>query len=413
MRANSRIRGSVLMLSAHEAEVDRRVVAEANALAGSGRLVTLVETSPRRPQALREEVVWVGPSEPGPGSSVRPPGLRQLVRHLPERWRHRIRELAYRIGFGADRLVSRQLRSRVPGEAFDVVHCHDLPTLAAGVAIRAGCGGRSRLVYDSHELFAEQFPTPAFRSYWAHREVALIGEVDAVVTVNSSIATELRERLGCPEPTVVYNSFGLPYDANKLLSRAELADLVGDPEPSYAVVFQGYWTADRNLEGLIEAFSMLGPDFRLYLFGRGPLEARVRLWTRTAPAANVFVGGWLEPADLILSVAAADLGVIPYQGSYSLNHRLCTPNKLFEFIEARIPICASDLPELRRLVEDRGVGHVAPMDSPAEIAEAVRDTRRYAESGAYPEAARESAREELGWRRQARRLLGLYDSLGC
>ena len=46
---------------------------------------------------------------------------------------------------------------------------------------------------------------------------------------------------------------------------------------------------------------------------------------------------------------AGELGIIPYQ-SIDLNSRYCTPNKLFDFIVAGLPILANDLPELRKFV---------------------------------------------------------------
>jgi glycosyltransferase involved in cell wall biosynthesis len=127
----------------------------------------------------------------------------------------------------------------------------------------------------------------------------------------------------------------------------------------------------------------------------------------------VFIGGWLPPVELVGLIGAADLGVIPYSGRHSLNHRLCTPNKLFEFIEAGLPICANDLPELRRIVAGSGIGHVAPMESAADIANAIGDARARAERGCFPPEAFERAGLRYGWARQESELLGLYERLGC
>lgn len=43
-----------------------------------------------------------------------------------------------------------------------------------------------------------------------------------------------------------------------------------------------------------------------------------------------------------------------------LNHCLALPNKIFEYIQAGIPILVSDLPEMQRVVVDYGVGEVFP-----------------------------------------------------
>ena len=53
------------------------------------------------------------------------------------------------------------------------------------------------------------------------------------------------------------------------------------------------------------------------------------------------------------------------------NHRLALPNKVFEYIAAGVPVVVSDLPELRRLVEEHGVGWTADARRPAALAEAL------------------------------------------
>jgi glycosyltransferase involved in cell wall biosynthesis len=72
--------------------------------------------------------------------------------------------------------------------------------------------------------------------------------------------------------------------------------------------------------------------------------------------------------DVLLSYTqSADLGIIPYR-PVCLNTFFCTPNKLFEFIAAGLPIVASDLPELRRFVAGLDIGLVGDTGSAQGIA---------------------------------------------
>jgi len=398
------------MLSAHEAGVDRRVIAEANSLAAHGRTVTLVETSPVRPDELHAAVRWFG-SASSPTVRARH-ALRQRLRRLPTTARASLRALEFRLGLGADRSLERYFESAVPRQPYGAIHCHDLPTLPAALALKDSLPGSPSVIYDSHELFPAQLPDSSFERYWERRDAEFAPRADAVIAVNQSVADCLQERTGCTRPVVIYNSFGLDRPA-AAVGREELAARMGDPEPGFVVVSQGYWTADRNLEALIAAFDRLGPDVRLYVFGKGDLERRMRRAAARAAHANVFISGWVPPVELVGLIAAADLGVIPYSGKHSLNHRFCTPNKLFEFIEAGLPICANDLPELRRIVGGSGIGHVAPMESSAEIADAIRDARERVGRGCYPPETFVRAGLRYGWAQQERELLGLYGKLGC
>ena len=64
--------------------------------------------------------------------------------------------------------------------------------------------------------------------------------------------------------------------------------------------------------------------------------------------------------DLLAHTAEADVGVTLLQDTCE-NHRLALPNKLFEYIAAEVPVVASALPEVQRLIDAYGIGWcVAP-----------------------------------------------------
>ena len=67
----------------------------------------------------------------------------------------------------------------------------------------------------------------------------------------------------------------------------------------------------------------------------------------------------------------ASIGVIPYEND-GLNHWFCSPNKLWEYPNAGVPILACSFPELHKIVIGEGVGWVLPPDpKAADIARSV------------------------------------------
>ena len=77
--------------------------------------------------------------------------------------------------------------------------------------------------------------------------------------------------------------------------------------------------------------------------------------------------------DILLEYTCpADAGIIPYlaqdKGAY-----YCTPNKMFEFMVAGLPILASDMPELKRFISGQGIGLNRKMIDHLDIAAALND----------------------------------------
>lgn len=60
-------------------------------------------------------------------------------------------------------------------------------------------------------------------------------------------------------------------------------------------------------------------------------------------------------AKLASWTSGATLGAIPYENT-SLNHLYCSPNKLWEYPNAGVPILATRLPEMEKMIEQYGTG---------------------------------------------------------
>ena len=70
--------------------------------------------------------------------------------------------------------------------------------------------------------------------------------------------------------------------------------------------------------------------------------------------------------------AQADLG-ISLEENLGLNYYYALPNKLFDYIQARIPVLVSDLPEMAAVVHSYGIGKVISKTSdPLELARVIQ-----------------------------------------
>jgi len=400
----------ILTLSAHDTQLDRRIIAELNTLTASGREITLVSVPTTLPSdCLDVRVRVVMPSVPHPVAGKWSP-MKSLLRCVSQPFYNTLRSRWYGLGAGPVPTLRNFFLDTTPNETFDALHCHDLTTLPAAVALAERMSD-VKIIYDAHELFPCQFDDSRIETYWSKIEAQYIGLADGTITVNDSIAHELADRYGIATPEVIYNSYGIASTAEPVGNEAFLNHFGAQPN-GFKVLFQGGLDALRNLENLVLAFDGLRDHAQLFLLGDGPLEGVLRQLCDRHRISNVFLGRSIPQQDLLNFTKHADLGVIPYIGGSNLNTLYCTPNKLFEYIEAELPICASDLPELRKIVTTSCIGGVFEMETPDQIASALLQCRQRQVAGEFTQAALRAAREHYSWTRQAQRLLALYEKLG-
>lgn len=400
---------SALVLSNHWGVVDRRIVAQLNLLCRLGFEVTFVSVPATVPVDLdpRVRCVGLGSSEMARGQGPLLTLWSRFRRFVLNRWQtpaaYRLLEhlfLFRHLGRDVVREATPRLLPLVPDRPYALVECHDLATLDAGCAVKRRLHGACRLVYDAHELYPYQFHTEPLQRLWRTAELTLAPDVDGCITVNPSIASYMEKHFGYPSVQVVYNSVDTRPQEVRALSAAEfLAAFGAPPSVEQCVVFQGSTGGGRNVEALVASLRHLDPGVCLFFIGTGAESSLRRLASRCGVADRVFFRGWCEQEELLRIVAGADLGVIPYAGGDLLNNRLCTPNKLFEYIVCGVPIAASDLPELRRIVGGYGLGAVGDMGAPEGVAAVVRRALAAGGEAAFREGLAR-AQDDLGWPRQ-------------
>ncbi len=281
----------------------------------------------------------------------------------------------------------------------DALHAHDLNTLpvAAALAKRTGLP----LTYDAHELYPE-ISTLSQReaATWGFLERRLAGRADHVVTVCDSIAGEIEHRYGVTRPTVLLNC-PLAGGAN--------GGSASKPDPP-VILYQGGFAPHRGLDTLVRSAHELERG-TIVLMGWGRLEDDLReLIAREGLDDRVRITGPVPRDQVVAHAAGATIGVIPYE-PVGLNNTYTTPNKLFDYMAAGLPIAASRLPELTRFVEQGEIGLTFTPGDPAALSGAINemlaDPVRYAQ---MRERAQEAA-HRYTWERESSKLLALYEGV--
>jgi glycosyltransferase involved in cell wall biosynthesis len=361
---------------------DGRVLREAGALADAGHDVVVVHL----------------PS--GDEGEVR--GGFRLRSATPPAWTRRLPRTLWRIIALAS--IARGARAERP----DVVHANDIATLIPGY-LAARLSG-ARLVYDTHEYAVG---VPYRKAVWAWLaatiERLLIRRCDAVITVSDGIAERLQVRYGLERrPTVLRNVPDLPPPASGVAP--DLRDRLGIGEAPL-VLHQGAVADGRGGGNLVRAVGRIDSSHLLFLGADGAFADGLReLGREVGLDGRLHFHPPVALAKLLSYTAQADVGVSLLEDTCE-NHRLALPNKLFEYLAAGLPIVVSDLPEMSRLVAERGVGWTTDPGDPADIARALELALEEGEDPALHERIRAAA-AELNWPRERSRLTELYERLG-
>lgn len=418
-------RRSFVMLC-HDQRIDRRIIHQAQALLGAGwagrviamsfdqndtldtvdgvpvHRIGLARLVPDCPAyfAYHGRQRWVNWLAVGHGTLSK---VNEAWYHRALRWRYRGKTVAHPLPF------DHAYRAAARAYPADLIVAHDLPAVRA--AVETGREQGARVVYDAHELYSEQrgFAKPQKRLL-DDAERTWGPACDAVITVSRSFGDLMERKSGIRDIRVIRNVTNRRAASDRR-GRVFHERLGLDPD-ARVVLFQGSIVPDQNLHTLVEGFVDAGLD-RTHLVFLGPTNTATEadLKQRAGQALGRSVH-FLEPVgqDVLLGYTeSAHFGVIPYL-PYDLNCRYCMPNKLFEYIQAGLPVLASDLVEIRGVLEGAGGGGMlADLSSTEKMGAALR--AMFARDLDRDRAVLLEAAKELCWERERERYLEIIEEV--
>ncbi len=381
------------------------------------RVEAIVTRTPYRPPGTPRDGASGAPPAPGSGAQGAPTVAKgvtdspaETARRVPVHvrlWMGLYRRLAVPL-----QIRSHRKNARTAAPRGDLVH--GMAFMGIPVALTIGNRDRIPVVYDARDIHLDarnlaRMGKPA-RWLFGRTEQAWARAATRVISVNDSYADVLGERWAIPRPLVVMNC---SYRYTPASPRRRLFHEALDLPPDRRVVlYHGGLFPWRGIEQLVEAIRLV-PDATLVLMGYGVLEPTLRAWEADpAMVGRVRVMPAVPPAELHDWVAAADVAAMPIQGD-TLNHRLTTPNKLFEAMAAGVPAVVSDLPGMSAIVRDAESGIlVDPTDVPAIAAAIARIAgSTEAEWLAWRDRCLAAAHDRYNWETQVGPLLDLYTEL--
>jgi glycosyltransferase involved in cell wall biosynthesis len=286
---------------------------------------------------------------------------------------------------------------------YDRIHSNDLDTLLPAYLVSKL--KNKPLVYDSHEIFSEvpEIQGRWVKNVWLFLENSILPKLKKFITVNQSIADFYGTRFNRDDICVIRN---IPekQEIKKIKSRKDL-DL---PEEKFILIVQGAGiNVDRGTEEVLLSLKY-SDDVLLLIVGSGDaipglkelakkenLEDKVRFISR------------LPYEQMMQYTMNADLGITVDKPT-SLNYKFSLPNKIFDYIRAGIPILASDLVEVARIIDKYKVGLIISDVEPKIIASAIQKFRDGTIDKNELKINLKKASKDLNWEHDAKVLETIY-----
>lgn len=246
---------------------------------------------------------------------------------------------------------------------FDLIIANDIETLPLAFALP----GNPKVVFDAHEyaprhfedkkmwrLFFQDFNTWLCKKY--------IPKTAGMMTVGKGLALEYEKNFNV-KPTVITN-------ANNYFD----LEPGSVPEDKIRLVHHGIATPSRKLELMVDVMALLDHRFTLdlILITPGFASRKTRryldeLRIRAQHDPRIKIVPPVKSTEVVKTIHHYDMGIFLLP-PVNFNYENTLPNKLFDFIQARLGVAIGPTPEMAEIVKNYNIGVVSEDFTPQSLA---------------------------------------------
>jgi hypothetical protein len=261
--------------------------------------------------------------------------------------------------------------------SWDLVVANDIDTLPIAFQVK----GSGKVVFDAHEYAPRHFEDKRiwklfFQPFYVHLCMKYIPSVDGMLTVGRGLAEEYKKEFGV-NPVIITNAARF----HDIPPSEVLSDKI-------RLIHHGIANASRRLDLMIEMMELLDQRFTLDLILMTSEYASEQtksyigsLKERAQKDPRIKILPAVPSSAVVTTINKYDMGVfiIP---PINFNYANTLPNKLFDFLQARLGIAIGPTPEMASIVNTYKLGVVADDFTAASLAEKLKkltleDVRRF------------------------------------
>ena len=275
----------------------------------------------------------------------------------------------------------------------DYYFAEDVQTLPIVYFFAKLNGGK--LFYNSREIYAHLGGLrnkSTIQSIISKVESSFIRKVDLVLVTGKMDAEYLKEAYLINNIFILRN---LPKYQEQIV-KIDLHERLNIPNDKKIILYQGVILEGRGILKIIHLLPRL-TDIHFVIIGGGEFKTKFEQEARKSPAENrIHFIGSVNHSELLSYTAGADVGLSLIE-NISLSYYYALPNKLFEYIMACVPVIASNLPQMKNVIDEYKVGIYVDPEKEDEIINAINSLLENEEIYSTYKLNCVKASEELNW----------------
>ena len=196
-------------------------------------------------------------------------------------------------------------------------------------------------------------------------------EARGVVAISKGLVSEVNKYISGKKVFLSPDGVDLSFFADNI-SKQEARRELGIPEGKKIVLYAGHLYAWKGARILAQASVSLDSDTVVCFVGGTDSDiSEFRDFIKRSELDRVKHLGRVKHEEIPKYLAVADVLVLPNSAKFEISKYYTSPLKLFEYMAARRPIVASDLPSLREVLDESMAVFFVP-DDPIDLARKIR-----------------------------------------
>jgi len=289
----------------------------------------------------------------------------------------------------------------------DIYHFHDPELMPIGLILKVF---GKKVIYDVHEDVPEQILSKYYIPHWQRKSLAILVRFieqlvskafNYVITANDST----REKINRLKNIITVKNFPI-LDGNANFHKRDVLKRVNSP----VLIYAGGLSEERGITQVVNALGCLNSNLELILLGEFIPHIYKNEVVKLKGFKKVNYLGKVSVNEVKKYYYRSDVGIACLQPTKK--YRMNIPTKLFEYMEAGLPVVVSNFALWREIIDKSSCGICVDPTNPEEISDAIEYLIEH--PGKAKEMGRNGRRavlERYNWDKESKKLLAAYKAL--